>query len=204
MRTFERVCVYCGSSRGDDRYVRAAREMGTTLAERGIGLVYGGGRVGLMGEVADAALAAGGEVIGVIPKKLEGLELAHRGLTELLVVDNMHQRKHQMAEHADAFVAMPGGFGTLEELFEVTTWTQLNDHIKPVGVLNVDGFYDPLLSMVAHAADEGFIRGVHRNLIAQAATPGALLDALASMHIPMLEEWIGETVASAVRGNPTT
>ena len=178
----------------DPRFVQAARDMGVALAERGIGLVYGGGRVGLMGQVADAALQAGGEVIGVIPKKLEGLELAHRGLTELLIVEDMHQRKHQMAEHADAFVAMPGGFGTLEELFEVTTWTQLNDHLKPVGVLNVDGFYDPLLTMVAHAADAGFIRPVHRDLITSRTTPAALLDALATAHIPLLAEWIEDTV----------
>lgn len=196
MNKLKRVCVYCGSQRGDDRYVRAARELGRTMAEQGLGLVYGGGRVGLMGEIAQAVLDAGGEVIGVIPRKLEGLELAHRGCTELNIVENMHERKHLMAESADGFIAMPGGFGTLEELFEVTTWTQLNDHIKPVGVLNVDGFYDPLLAMVKHAADHGFIRGVHRELIVSRSEPAALLDALREQHIPLLDEWIQETVNS--------
>ena len=189
-----RVCVYCGSNRGNDVFVAAAREMGRTLAERGVGLVYGGGRVGLMGEVADAALKAGGEVIGVIPEKLMDLELGHTGCTELRVVSDMHARKTMMADLSDAFVAMPGGFGTLEELFEVTTWTQLNDHLKPVGVLNVDGFYDPLLTMISHAADQGFIRPVHRDLITSSTSASELLDALATAHIPLLAEWIDHTL----------
>ena len=196
MSEFRRVCVYCGSNSGAPVYVEAARAMGKTLAERGIGLVYGGGRVGLMGEIAQAVLDDGGQVYGVIPKKLEELELSHTGCTELHVVDNMHQRKHMMAELSDAFIAMPGGFGTLEELFEVTTWTQLNDHLKPVGVLNVAGFYDPLLAMIQHAVDHGFIRAVHRDLILSRTEPGPLLDALASAKIPLLAEWIAETQAT--------
>lgn len=170
--------------------------MGRELARRGIGLVFGGGRVGLMGAIADAVLDQGGEVIGVIPEKLLNLELGHTGCTSLEIVDNMHQRKHRMAELADAFIAMPGGFGTLEELFEVTTWTQLNDHLKPVGVLNVDGFYDPLLAMIRHAVDEGFIRPVHRGLISAETTPSALVDRLQTVNIPRLDEWIG----AAARG----
>ena len=194
MRTFSRVCVYCGSNRGNDVFVAAARQMGQTLAERGIGLVYGGGRVGLMGEVAQAALDAGGEVIGVIPEKLMALELGHTGCTELRVVPDMHSRKALMAELSDAFVAMPGGFGTLEELFEVTTWTQLNDHLKPVGVLNVDHFFDPLVTMVANAVEHGFIRGVHSQLISSASSAPELLDVLATAHIPLLEDWIDHTL----------
>ncbi|MFT6817259.1 MAG: hypothetical protein ACJATT_001064 [Myxococcota bacterium] len=194
MRTLSRVCVYCGSNRGNAIFVAAAREMGRTLAERGIGLVYGGGRVGLMGEVADAALKAGGEVIGVIPEKLMALELGHTGCTELRVVPDMHTRKTMMADLSDGFVAMPGGFGTLEELFEVTTWTQLNYHLKPVGILNVDGFYDPLLTMVSHAAAHGFIRPAHRHLITSETTASALLDALETAHIPLMSEWIDHTL----------
>ncbi|MCX6896985.1 MAG: TIGR00730 family Rossman fold protein, partial [Verrucomicrobia bacterium] len=137
MRTFRRLCVYCGSSNHvPETYFAAARAVGTLLAERGIGVVYGGGRTGLMGAVATAALAAGGEVIGVIPEKLRALELDHGGLTELRVVDSMHARKLMMAELSDGFMALPGGFGTLEEIFEATTWTQLNYHRKPAGLLN--------------------------------------------------------------------
>lgn len=190
MRTFRRICVYCGSSTGNERYVAAASAFGRFLAEQGIDVVYGGGRVGLMGVLADAALQAGGKVYGVIPDKLMGLELGHDGLTERFVTDSMHARKLIMAQLADGFVAMPGGYGTLEELFEVTTWTQLNYHDKPVGILNVGGFFDPLLAYLAHAADEGFIRPLHRDLVVAAAEPEALLERLSTVEIPHIGRWI--------------
>lgn len=193
MRTFRRLCVYCGSSDAvDERFKSAAHAVGTLLAQRGIGVVYGGGRVGLMGIVADAALAAGGEVIGVIPDKLQALELGHDGLTERYVVDSMHARKMMMAQLSDGFIALPGGFGTLEEIAEVTTWSQLNYHRKPVGLLNVDGYYDPLIAWIEGALTAGFIRPAHQNLLRGAQTPEALLDLLASAEIPRLEEWLAE------------
>ncbi|MFT5683552.1 MAG: hypothetical protein ACI8RZ_004484 [Myxococcota bacterium] len=191
MRTFRRICVYCGSSDAvDERYKSAARAVGTLLAERGIGVVYGGGRVGLMGIVADAALAAGGEVLGVIPDKLQGLELGHNGLTELFVVDSMHARKMLMAQLSDGFIALPGGFGTLEEIIEVTTWSQLNYHRKPVGLLNVDGYYDHLIAWIQGAVSAGFIREPHRDLLPAADTPEGLLELLAAATIPELSEWL--------------
>ncbi len=188
---FRRICVYCGSSEGRrPEYAEAARSLGAFLARRGIGLVYGGGRVGLMGAVADGALAAGGEVIGVIPEKLRARELAHLGLTELFVVDSMHARKTMMAYLSDAFIAMPGGWGTLEETFEVTTWAQLNYHLKPVGLLNVNGYYDRLLGFVEHAVEEGFIREVHRGLVVSSSDPEQLLELLAQVEVPELGRWI--------------
>lgn len=191
MRTFRRVAVFCGSSnRVPAHFMHAAEAVGTLLAERGIGVVYGGGNVGLMGRVADAALAAGGEVIGVIPDKLRGLELDHPGLTDLFVVDSMHARKAMMAHMSDAFIALPGGYGTLEEIFEVTTWTQLNYHHKPVGLLNVAGYYDALLTFIAHAVGQGFVRPVHRNLMQADTDAEALLDKLARVEIPDLQRWI--------------
>ena len=191
MRTFRRVCVYCGSSNDvPEVYKDCARQVGTTLAEQGIGVVYGGGRVGLMGIVADAALAAGGEVVGVIPDELQGLELGHSGLTELFVVDSMHARKMMMAQLSDAFIALPGGFGTLEEIAEATTWTQLNYHRKPVGLLNIAGYYDPLLAWIRGAVEAGFIRPVHQGLLCAAQTPQALLDTLAAAEIPTLARWL--------------
>lgn len=191
MRSFQRVCVYCGSNTGHDPvFADAAAAVGGLLAERGIGVVYGGGSVGLMGVLADAALAAGGEVIGVIPEKLAGLELGHERLTELIVVDSMHARKMAMARLSDAFLALPGGFGTLEEIFEVTTWTQLNYHVKPVGLLNVAGFYDSLLAFLDQAGERGFIRPLHRGLLVSATEPDTLLDALANAQIPALAKWL--------------
>jgi uncharacterized protein (TIGR00730 family) len=190
MHEFRRVCVFCGSQSGGPAYVEAAETLGRTLAKRGIGVVFGGGRVGLMGKVADAALAAGGQVIGVIPEKLLNLELAHTGCTELFVTPGMHERKMKMAELSDAFVAMPGGYGTLEELFEVTTWAQLNYHKKPVGLLNVRGFYDPLMAAIHHANDEGFVRDVHRDLLVVRSEPADLLDALTQAEVPDLGRWI--------------
>ncbi len=170
------VCVYCGSAAGvRPAYAEAARALGTLLAREGIELVYGGGRVGLMGVVADAALAAGGRVTGVIPHALQAREVGHEGLTTLHVVTTMHERKALMAKLADAFVAMPGGLGTLEELAEVLTWAQLGVHRKPCGLLDVEGYYAPLTAFFDHAVAEGFVRPEHRALLVADAEPAALL-----------------------------
>ncbi|MGV3723906.1 MAG: TIGR00730 family Rossman fold protein [Actinomycetota bacterium] len=186
-----RVCVFCGSSRGGrTEYEAAARQVGALLAERGIGLVYGGGAVGLMGAVADAALAAGGEVIGVIPEALLEWEVAHQGLADLRVVRSMHERKALMADLSDAFIALPGGFGTFEELCEVLTWSQLGIHAKPVGVLNVAGYFDPLLALFDHAVEERFVRPMHRSLVLQETDPSRLLELLASFEAAPLDKWI--------------
>jgi uncharacterized protein (TIGR00730 family) len=186
-----RICVFCGSSRGNrEEYLAAAREVGTLLARRGIGLVYGAGNVGLMGALADAGLAAGGEVVGIIPEALVGWEVAHQGLTELRIVTSMHERKAQMADLADAFIALPGGFGTLEELCEVLTWSQLGIHAKPVGLLNVGGYFDPLLALFDHAVQEGFLRPTHRSLVLEERDPARLLDLLAAYQPPPLDKWI--------------
>lgn len=191
MRQFKRICVYCGSNPGaDPTYEEAARGVGAHLAGRGVDVVFGGGRVGLMGAVADGALAAGGRVIGVIPEKLRGREIAHMGLTELYVVDSMHARKTMMAYLSDGFIALPGGFGTLEEIFEVTTWTQLNYHTKPIGLLNVRGYYDKLLGFLDHATAEGFLRSIHRPLMQSAEAIGPLLEAMAGVEIPEIGKWI--------------
>ena len=188
---FKRIGVYCGSSPGvDPRYREAAFGFGAYVARRGIGVVYGGGRVGLMGAVADGALAAGGEVIGVIPEKLRDLEVEHRGLTRLEVVTGMHPRKLRMAELADAFVALPGGFGTLDEGFEVATWTQLESHRKPVGLLDVIGYFAPLTAFLDHAVREGFLRDLHRGLIVSSPDAGALLTAMAAVEVPEVRKWI--------------
>lgn len=186
------LVVYCGSS--DDVppvYLEAARAMGTALVQRGLTLVFGGGRTGLMGAVADAALATGGRVVGILPRQFDTPVLAHGGLSEMVLVDSMHERKARMAETGDAFVALPGGFGTLEELFEILTWAQIGMHRKPVGVLNVQGYYDPLLAMIERARQQGFIYAEHRNLIVCESTPGALLDGLAAYAPPAgLERWV--------------
>jgi len=174
-----RVCVFCGSSMGArPAYAEAARSLGRLLAERGVGLVYGGASVGLMGVIADAALAAGGEVIGVIPRSLVDREIAHAGLSELRVVTTMHERKAAMAELSEAFVALPGGLGTLEELFEVWTWGHLGIHAKPLGVLDVARFYEPLTAFLDHAVDQGFIRAANRAMLIRDTDPERLLDAL--------------------------
>ena len=189
----KRICVFCGSSPGfRPVYAEAARATGRLLVERGIGLVYGGGNVGLMGEVADAVLAAGGEVTGVIPRALMEREVGHRGLTELHVVGTMHERKALMVDLSDGFVALPGGYGTLDELCEALTWAQLGIHARPCGVLNVEGYFDPLLALFDHAVREGFIRESHRALVLQATGPAALLDAMASFQAPGTEKWIRE------------
>jgi uncharacterized protein (TIGR00730 family) len=181
----ERICVYCGSSPGHDpAYRRAAREMGEALLDRDLGLVFGGGSVGLMGTVADTVLDGGGEVVGVIPEALEAKEVAHGGVTELQVVDSMHERKQRMVEHSDGFIALPGGLGTLEELFEVLTWAQLGIHEKPCGVLNAGGFYDGLVSHLDAAAEEGFVSPAHRDLAQVETDPAALLDAFETYEPP--------------------
>jgi uncharacterized protein (TIGR00730 family) len=171
-----RICVFCGASPGrDPAYVELAAAVGAGLATRGIGLVYGGGRVGLMGAVADAALAAGGEVIGVIPRRLVDRELAHPGLTELHVVGSLHERKAKMAALSDGFIALPGGLGTLEELAEVASWAQLELHDKPIGLLAPGDYWGPLLGWLDHAVSEGFIAPRHRELISLDADLDALL-----------------------------
>ncbi len=191
MSRFGRICIYCSSS--DEIppvYRAAATAMGQKLVADGIGLVFGGGRVGLMGVLADAVLSGGGEVFGVIPEKLQDLELGHTGCTELHVVENMHTRKAKMMDLADAFIAMPGGYGTMEEVFEAATWGQLNYHRKPVGLLNVDGFFDPIVQWVDHAVAQGFVRPVHAELMAVASTPAALLAKLEHASVPGLEDWM--------------
>lgn len=187
-----RVCVFCGSSAGArPAYREAARATAGRLAERGIGLVYGGGRVGLMGELAEAALAKGGEVIGVIPRPLYTKELAHEGVSRLHVVETMHERKGLMADLADAFVALPGGVGTLDELFEVLTWSQLGLHAKPAGLLEVEGFFAGLEGFLDRLVEEGFLRREHRALLLRAEEPASLLDALAAFRPPPpAERWL--------------
>lgn len=191
MRTLHRLCVYCGSSAGSRPiYAEAADTFGQALAARNIGVVFGGGSVGMMGLVADAVLAAGGEAVGVIPHGLAAREVGHAGLTELHVVDTMHERKALMADLSDGFVALPGGLGTLEELMEVWTWAQLGIHRRPVGLLNVDGYYDGLLTFVNHAAREGFVREGHRALLVVSDTPEELLDALEAYEPPDVPRWL--------------
>ena len=183
--TLRRVCVFCGSSTGArPAYRRAAARLGAELARRGLGLVYGGGSVGLMGVVADAALAAGGEVTGVIPRGLARKELAHARLTRLRVVSSMHARKAAMADLADAFVAMPGGLGTLEELSEVLTWAQLGLHAKPCALLDVAGYWGPLIRLLDHAVEERFVRPEHRRLLLVERSPARLLDRLGRWRPP--------------------
>lgn len=176
------LCVYCGSRPGDNAvYEAAATAVGTAIGRRGWRLVYGGGRAGLMGRVADAALAAGASVFGVIPRSLMEREVGHCGLTELHVVETMHERKLMMAEHSDAFIALPGGIGTFEELFEVWTWRQLGYHDKPVGLLNVDGYYDTLLDFMQQTVARGFVSEAQHALLQVQAQPDALLDAIARL-----------------------
>jgi uncharacterized protein (TIGR00730 family) len=190
-----RLCVFCGSNVGArPEYAAAAREFAAAAVRRGLGLVYGGGNVGLMGVVADAALAAGGEVIGVIPSALQAKELAHAGLTELHVVRSMHERKAVMADLSDGFAALPGGVGTLEELFEILTWGQLGIHAKPVGVLDTAGFYQPLLRFLDHQVEERFLKPKHRALVHVAAEPERLLDMLSKAPPgPAEPKWLDES-----------
>ncbi len=187
-----RICVFCGSSPGrSPSYAAAARRLGVLLAERGIGLVYGGGNVGLMGLLADAALAGGGEVIGVIPRALVDRELAHARLSELVIVDTMHERKQKMHDLADGFVALPGGFGTLDELFEALTWAQLGMHGKPCGLLDVDDFWAPLIALVERQRQEEFVRAHHAMMLLHNNSPEGLLDDFAAYRAPDVAKWIG-------------
>ncbi len=212
------VCVFCGSSSGSrDSYAKAARRMGAEVSRRGIRLVYGGGKVGLMGEVAGAALAGGGEVVGVIPRALlekeisqinrwiatylEPLnviprallekEISHEGLSKLYVVGSMHERKKLMADLSDGFIALPGGYGTLEEFLEVLSWAQLSIHEKPCSLLDVDGFYEPLSALFDKAVEEGFVQPGHRSLVLNEEDPGRLLDAMDRYEPPETKKWIG-------------
>lgn len=185
------ICVFSGSSPGRVRdYRDAATRLGRSLAERNIRLVYGGAAVGLMGAVADATLAAGGEVTGVIPKALVEHEVAHKLLPDLRVVGSMHERKALMAELSDAFIALPGGIGTFEEIFEVWTWTQLGTHAKPCAVLNVHGFYDRLLGFLDHVVEEEFLKPVHRGMLLAAGDPEVLLDMITGYRVPTETKWI--------------
>ena len=184
------LCVFCGSSSGaDPAYEKGARELGRALVEANITLVYGGASVGLMGAVADSTLGAGGEVVGVIPEGLVHKEISHRGLTELHVVDSMHERKALMAELSDGFIALPGGTGTMEEFFEVFTWAQLGEHTKPCGLLDIAGYFDPLVAFLDHMVDRGFLREHHRNMILHDTEPASLLDRFANYKAPGRARW---------------
>jgi uncharacterized protein (TIGR00730 family) len=186
-----RICVFCGSSSGSrPEYGAAAEELGAELVRRTIGLVYGGGKVGLMGVLADAVLKAGGEAVGVIPEHIMSREIGHKGLTKLHVVHSMHERKALMADLSDAFVAMPGGFGTLEEFCEVVTWTQLGLHAKPCGILNVRRYYSPLLAMFDHAVEERFLKPENRALVLARESPSELLRALDDWRPLHVEKWL--------------
>ena len=192
----KRICVFCGASPGTNPiYLEAARAVGRALARRGLTLVYGGGGVGLMGALADAALDAGGEVIGVIPRALQLRELAHAKLTSLHVVGSMHERKAKMAELSDGFIALPGGMGTLEEFTEVLTWAQLGLHARPCGLLDIAGYYAPLIAFFDRAVAEGFILPDHRRIVHVANDPDALLDAFLSYRPPVVEKWIDRSNA---------
>lgn len=186
-----RVCVFCGSSFGlDPVFRRTARQLGALLAERGLELVYGGGNVGLMGEIANATLAHGGYVIGVIPRSLADRELAHSALPDLRVVDSMHERKALMADLADGFIALPGGLGTLEEFCEILTWAQLGFHAKPCGLLSVASYFQPLLAFLEQAVERGFLRPEHLRMVLVEDDPGVLLTRLDSYQPFQLEKWI--------------
>jgi uncharacterized protein (TIGR00730 family) len=191
----ESICVYCGSSDAvSPDYLAAARQMGRVLAERGLRLIYGGGRTGLMGAVADGALESGGEVIGVIIPSMHTDPLAHSGLTKMDVVPSMHARKARMHELSDGYIALPGGFGTFDELFETLTWAQVGEHEKPIGLLNVKNYYFPLLAALEHAVKEGFVFQEHLDTLACEATPETLLDAMGNHRHPheAVRRWMRE------------
>lgn len=189
-----RIGVFCGSNSGTNpAYTCAARQLGALLAEEKIGLVYGGGNVGLMGEIANAALAAGGEVIGVIPHALALKELAHNGLTDLRIVNTMHERKAMMAQLSGAFIALPGGFGTLDEFCEILTWAQLGLHSKPCALLNVAGYFDPLLALFDIAVREGFLPAQHRAMLRVGDDPQTLLAEISAYEPPRIEKWISRS-----------
>lgn len=187
----KRLCVYCGSSSGrQSDYARVARELARSMVNRNIDLVYGGASVGIMGEIANAVLEEGGEVIGIIPKGLFKKEVAHTGVTELREVDSMHERKTLMADLSDGFIALPGGFGTIEEIFEIITWSQLGMHRKPCGLLNVCHYYDKLIGFLDHAVSEQFIKSTHRSTILIDECPDTLLDKFESYKAPETTKWL--------------
>jgi uncharacterized protein (TIGR00730 family) len=194
VRRLKRICVFCGSSLGArPAYRDAAQRLGELLAERRIGVVFGGGAIGLMGVLADAALSKGGEVIGVIPESLVRREIGHRGVTQQHVVETMHQRKARMADLSDAFIALPGGYGTLEELCEAITWSQLGIQQKPCGLLNIEKYWDGLLAVLDHAVDEGFVRPENSRLVLVAQTPERMLERLSEWTPPEhIEKWLGD------------
>lgn len=205
MPELKSICVNCGSAWGaNPAYTRAARQLGHDLAGRGIRVIFGGGSVGLMREVADAALARGGEVWGVIPEALMGKELDHDRLTRIVVTRDMHERKRTMFDLADAFIALPGGLGTLDEVFEILTWAQLGFHPKPCGFLNVAGYYDPLLAFLDHAVGEGFLSRAHRTMVITAATAEDLLARFAAYRPPDLKTWIAELKRQGEQNGTTT
>lgn len=188
----KKICVYCGSSPGlRPEYIAAARFLAEELLARNIGLVYGGAHVGIMGEIADTVLSGGGEVTGIIPKALVEREVSHAGLTELIIVDSMHERKAMMADLSDGFIALPGGLGTIEELFEILTWAQLGFHKKPCGLLNASGYYDHLSAFLDHTVAEGFVMEAHRSMLMVEKNPVTLLDRFATYEPPLVNKWIG-------------
>ena len=187
------ICVYCGSSAGKNlAYSVVAKNLGKALCERDIGLVYGGAAVGIMGVVANSVLENGGKAIGIIPRSLAVKEVAHNGLSELHVVDSMHERKAMMAEYSDGFIALPGGWGTLEEIFEILTWSQLGFHQKPCGLLNVEGYYNGLVNFLDHAFDQKFVNELCRPMLMTSDEPQALLDQFAVYQAPAVRKWVGE------------
>jgi uncharacterized protein (TIGR00730 family) len=188
----KRICVYCGSNPGKSaEFLESARSLARALVQRDICLVYGGASVGIMGEIADNVLAGGGQVIGVIPQALADKEVSHAGLTELKIVDSMHERKAIMADISDGFIALPGGLGTLEEIFEVLTWAQLGFHKKPCALLNVKGYYDKLIQFLNHAVAEGFVAKPHREMLLVEKEPHRLLEIMAAYNAPAVDKWIG-------------
>jgi uncharacterized protein (TIGR00730 family) len=192
VKPLQNICVFCGcSDRIQEPYLQAAREMGRAIADRGFTIIYGGGRTGLMGALADSALEHGSKVIGVLPKTFNTPVLAHKNLSELHIVDTMHERKAKMIDLSDAFIALPGGFGTLEELFEILTWAQIGLHTNPVGILNTNAYFDSLLVLIEHARSQGFIYDEHRSLLINRSNPYDLLDQMTSYHPPAnLDRWV--------------
>ena len=187
----KRICVFCGSNKGAKiQYIEAAKSLGKALVEKNLGLVYGGGKVGLMGVIADEVLAAGGEVIGVIPQSLVAREVAHQNVTQMHIVNSMHERKALMADLSDGFMALPGGMGTFDEFCEILTWAQLGIHQKPCGILNIENYFTPLLAMFDHAMREGFLRDLHRALVIEATEPETLLDLFAKHQPQHVEKWL--------------
>lgn len=188
----KRICVFCGSSSGKSKeFMEAATLLGQELVSHNIGLVYGGSNVGLMGRIADSVLEGGGEAVGVIPHSLVSKEVAHTGLTDLRIVNSMHERKAAMADLADGFIALPGGLGTLEELFEVMTWAQLGFHQKPCAMLNINGYYDNLIAFLDHAVEQQFVKDIHRNMLIVEEQSADLLQRMLDYQPPLVDKWIG-------------